>query len=114
MRHDDPLDADIVVRPMLDMNHVLCASAGYLQAHGVPIAPEDLSRHRMVRLRTRAFLEFVVRHVQDVAAMAAAQPLPAQATSSGHNGGQARIVNAETNSAGGGDGRKAGASRLGS
>lgn len=34
------------------MNHVLCASAGYLQAHGMPLAPEDLSRHHRVRLRT--------------------------------------------------------------
>jgi DNA-binding transcriptional LysR family regulator len=51
VRQDDHLEADVVVRPVLDMNHVLCASAGYLQAHGVPATPEDLSRHRMVRLR---------------------------------------------------------------
>lgn len=49
---DDHLDADVVVRPLLDMNYVLCGSASYLQAHGVPAVPEDLSRHRMVRLRT--------------------------------------------------------------
>lgn len=49
---DDQLDADVVVRPVLDMNYVLCASASYLQAYGVPAAPEDLSRHRLVRLRT--------------------------------------------------------------
>jgi len=51
VRQDDHLDADVVVRPVLDMNYVLCGSASYLEAHGVPAAPEDLSRHRMVRLR---------------------------------------------------------------
>jgi DNA-binding transcriptional LysR family regulator len=51
VRQDDHLDADVVVRPVIDMNHVLCGSAGYLEAHGVPATPEDLSRHRMVRLR---------------------------------------------------------------
>lgn len=48
---DDQLDADAVVRPVLVMNYVLCGSVPYLQTHGVPEVPEDLSRHRMVRLR---------------------------------------------------------------
>ena len=52
VRQDDHLDADVVVRPVLDMNYVLCGSASYLQVHGVPAVPEDLARHRMVRLRT--------------------------------------------------------------
>ena len=52
VRQGDNLDADTIVRPVLDMNYVLCASAGYLQAHGVPAIPEDLSEHRMVCLRT--------------------------------------------------------------
>lgn len=52
VRQDDHLDADAVVRPVLDMNYVLCGSVHYLQVHGVPAVPEDLSRHRMVRLRT--------------------------------------------------------------
>ena len=52
VRQDDHLDADAIVRPVLDMNYVLCGSASYLQAHGVPAMPEDLSEHRMVRLRT--------------------------------------------------------------
>jgi DNA-binding transcriptional LysR family regulator len=51
VRQDDHLDADVVVRPVLDMNYVLCGSASYLQVHGVPAVPEDLSGHRMVRLR---------------------------------------------------------------
>lgn len=52
VRQDEQLDADTVVRPVLDMNYVLCGSASYLQTHGVPVMPEDLSGHRMVRLRT--------------------------------------------------------------
>lgn len=51
VRQDDHLDADVVVRPVLDMNYVLCGSVDYLQVNGVPAVPEDLSRHRMVRLR---------------------------------------------------------------
>lgn len=49
---DDQLDADAVVRPVLDMNYVLCASVQYLQTHGVPEVPEDLMGHRMVRVHT--------------------------------------------------------------
>jgi len=51
VRQDGHLDADVVVRPVVEMNYVLCGSMSYLQAHGVPQVPEDLSRHRMVRLR---------------------------------------------------------------
>ncbi len=52
VRQDDQLDADAIVRPVLDMDYVLCGSTHYLEAHGVPAVPQDLSRHRMVRLRT--------------------------------------------------------------
>ncbi|MDR7308234.1 LysR family transcriptional regulator [Rhodoferax saidenbachensis] len=52
VRQDENLDADAVVRPVLDMPYVLCGSTSYLQTHGVPMVPEDLSSHRMVRLRT--------------------------------------------------------------
>lgn len=51
VRQDDHLDAEVIVRPVLDMNYVLCGSGSYLQAHGVPETPEDLYKHRMVRLR---------------------------------------------------------------
>ncbi|WP_342616288.1 LysR family transcriptional regulator [Rhodoferax sp. GW822-FHT02A01] len=50
VRQDDHLDADVIVRPVLNMNYVLCASIHYLQVHGVPTVPEDLSEHHMVRL----------------------------------------------------------------
>ena len=52
VRQDEHLTSDTVVRPVLDMNYVLCGSASYLQTYGVPATPEDLSRHRMVYLRT--------------------------------------------------------------
>jgi DNA-binding transcriptional LysR family regulator len=51
LRQDTELDADVIVRPLLVMDHVLCGSSTYLQIHGTPQSPEDLSRHRMVRLR---------------------------------------------------------------
>lgn len=51
LKHDEHFNADVVVRPVLDMNYVLCASVGYLQQHGVPKTPEELAKHRMVRLR---------------------------------------------------------------
>lgn len=52
VRQDDQLDADVVVRPVLHMNYVLCGSAHYLEVHGVPAMPQDLCAHRMVRLHT--------------------------------------------------------------
>lgn len=51
VRQDDHLDAEVIVRPVLDMNYVLCGSSSYLKTHGIPTMPEDLSKHRMVRLR---------------------------------------------------------------
>jgi DNA-binding transcriptional LysR family regulator len=52
VRQDAQLDADVIVRPVLDMDYLLCGSVHYLQAHGIPAVPQDLSRHRMVRVRT--------------------------------------------------------------
>jgi len=45
------LDADVVARPVIQSHAVFCASPGYLQQHGVPRVPEDLFRHRCLRLR---------------------------------------------------------------
>jgi len=51
VRQDDQLEPDVVVRPVLEMNYVLCGSLTYLQARGIPRTPEDLSQHCLVRLR---------------------------------------------------------------
>ena len=45
------LDADVVARPVLVSNMVLCGAPDYLRRHGVPSTPEDLAQHRVVRLR---------------------------------------------------------------
>jgi DNA-binding transcriptional LysR family regulator len=51
LRQDTELDADVIIRPVLVTDYVVCGSPAYLQVHGMPRAPEDLSQHRMVRLR---------------------------------------------------------------
>jgi DNA-binding transcriptional LysR family regulator len=44
--HTKPLrDSSIVVRKIAPLQFVLCASAGYLEAHDVPNSPADLSAH---------------------------------------------------------------------
>ncbi|MBF4206616.1 LysR family transcriptional regulator [Pseudomonas donghuensis] len=39
-------DARLVARPVLAMQELTCASPGYLQCHGEPKAPSELSDHR--------------------------------------------------------------------
>lgn len=51
LRQEPQLDPDTVVRPVFTMDYVLCGTAEYLQTHGFPGSPEDLSRHRLVRQR---------------------------------------------------------------
>lgn len=46
-------DSSLVSRTVCQFNLVLVASPAYLEAHGVPKHPEDLSRHRLL---TRRFL----------------------------------------------------------
>jgi DNA-binding transcriptional LysR family regulator len=43
--------ADFVVRRVTTSESVLCAAPQYLRQHGEPAAPEDLLRHRVLRLR---------------------------------------------------------------
>lgn len=38
-------DANVVARPLLTTDGVMCASPAYLQAHGVPQLPRDLAGH---------------------------------------------------------------------
>jgi DNA-binding transcriptional LysR family regulator len=41
-------ESSLIVRPLARTRMVLCASPGYLAAHGVPRAPEELEHHRFL------------------------------------------------------------------
>ena len=45
------LDASVIARPIIVSHTVFCASPDYLRRHGEPKVPEDLLRHRCLRLR---------------------------------------------------------------
>ncbi len=45
------LDSSVIARPIIVSHTVFCASPGYLKRYGVPKAPQDLLRHRCLRLR---------------------------------------------------------------
>lgn len=45
------IDPDIIARPIILSQAVLCASPDYLKRHGTPEVPDDLQRHRCLRLR---------------------------------------------------------------
>jgi DNA-binding transcriptional LysR family regulator len=44
-------DASFVARPLGPLRLLLCASPGYLEAHGTPAAVEDLAAHSLLRLQ---------------------------------------------------------------
>jgi DNA-binding transcriptional LysR family regulator len=46
------IDPNVIARPILLSQAVFCASPAYLKRHGEPKVPEDLTRHRVLRLRT--------------------------------------------------------------
>lgn len=41
-------DSRLVARPLLKYRHILVASPGYLQSHGTPRHPDDLSEQRLI------------------------------------------------------------------
>lgn len=45
------VDPNIIARPIILSQAVLCASPDYLKRHGQPKVPQDLLRHRFLRLR---------------------------------------------------------------
>lgn len=51
VRQDEHLEADVVVRPVVEMNYVLCGSAAYLDRFGSPTTLQELQAHRWVTLR---------------------------------------------------------------
>lgn len=44
-------DANIIARPIVSTEGLVCAAPDYLRRHGAPQTPEDLSRHRCLRLK---------------------------------------------------------------
>jgi DNA-binding transcriptional LysR family regulator len=46
-----PLLSSAIVRTIIESQAVVCAAPDYLQRHGVPRTPDDLRRHRCLRLR---------------------------------------------------------------
>lgn len=47
-----PLQSSVIVRTIIESQAVFCAAPAYLREFGEPAAPEDLRRHRCLRLRT--------------------------------------------------------------
>lgn len=45
------VDPNVIARPIVLSHAVLCAAPGYLKRHGTPKVPEDLLKHRFLRLR---------------------------------------------------------------
>lgn len=41
-------DSGLIARPLGQLNMINCASPAYLQRHGMPLHPDDLSQHAMV------------------------------------------------------------------
>ena len=65
LRGGSALDDSLVARPLLMLDQITCASAGYLQHHGTPQCLADLEGHEMVEYVSshsgkRFGLEFVV------------------------------------------------------
>ena len=46
------IDSNVIARPILLSQAVFCAAPEYLKRHGEPKVPDDLLRHRCLRLRT--------------------------------------------------------------
>ena len=44
-------DADVVASPLLRYQRITCASPAYLQQHGIPTHPDELSRHACLTYR---------------------------------------------------------------
>lgn len=47
-----PLQSSVIVRTIIESQAVFCAAPEYLRRAGEPKVPEDLARHRCLRLRT--------------------------------------------------------------
>jgi DNA-binding transcriptional LysR family regulator len=48
IRFHPPFQSELVQKPLFPIRHYLCASADYLERHGVPRSIEDLNNHRLI------------------------------------------------------------------
>jgi DNA-binding transcriptional LysR family regulator len=48
IRFHPPFQSELVQKPLFPIRHYLCASADYLERHGVPRSIEDLNDHRLI------------------------------------------------------------------
>jgi DNA-binding transcriptional LysR family regulator len=60
-----PLPASGVVRPVMPCEGILCASTDYVQRHGVPLTPEALRDHALIRLERPGQASGVLRLVHE-------------------------------------------------
>lgn len=51
IRFGEPPDARIVARRIADNRRLVCASPAYLQQHGIPKTPHDLTQHNCIGIR---------------------------------------------------------------
>jgi DNA-binding transcriptional LysR family regulator len=48
IRFHPPFQSELVQKPLFPIRHYLCASADYLERHGVPRTVADLNQHRLI------------------------------------------------------------------
>jgi LysR family transcriptional regulator, transcriptional activator for dmlA len=51
IRFGEPPDTRVIARRLAPNRRVLCAAPSYLAAHGMPVAPHDLTRHNCIGIR---------------------------------------------------------------
>jgi LysR family transcriptional regulator, transcriptional activator for dmlA len=51
VRFGEPPDARVVARKLAPNRRLLCASAAYLERHGIPKSPADLAQHNCIGIR---------------------------------------------------------------
>jgi len=54
MGASDTFDANIIARPIVSSDGILCASPRYLKQYGTPQKLEDLAKHRCMRIKMQA------------------------------------------------------------
>ena len=48
---DESYDSNVVARPLISSQGVICAASNYLERYGVPTTPSDLSQHKCLRIK---------------------------------------------------------------